>query len=316
MEPATGNGRPMIRKRCIKYFYRLQLAWVFLMIVGSGVELRAADTSAYSTKEQALAFLFQNNAIRSSVHWPNIKPDAFLENLKLNVRNPLSIYEGRGTNFCSYAALSYIPLNKDPLHYVKFMLLLYKEGSASLGSVNFRPSAAVKKAAGTLRFKGKLDARPSEQMWFLVLADHFKGYLNFFNHNYQPGDEDGFWASTNYAKFNRMVRKLFNYHVTTTGSDLIRTGKKNIAAYVGNKTDSGVVFLYVNNTYLTRKTHGINKGLPTHFIVVINIAEVDGVVTLTYWDYGGKTLQQVSPAFLKKITFGVSYCTPKTKNEQ
>jgi hypothetical protein len=269
------------------------------------------DTSAYSGKAQAMAYLLQHQALQQSGHWPNIKPAAFLENLRLDIQNPLSIYEGRGTNFCSYAALSYIPLNKDPLHFVQFMLHLYQEGKATLGTAHFVPSAAIKKAAGTLRYKGKLDARPAEQMWFLALADHFKGYLNFFDHKYQPGDEDGFWASTNYAKFNRMVRKLFNYKVNSTGSDLIRTGKKNIAGYLGDKIDSGIVFLYVNNTYLTKKTHGINKGLPSHFIVVLDIVETNGVVTLTYWDYGGRTLQQLSPAFLKKITFGISFCTPK-----
>jgi hypothetical protein len=260
--------------------------------------------------------LLEHNKIEQSAHWPNVKPSAFFENLTYDIQNPLSLYEGRGTNFCSYAALSYIPLNKDPLHFVQFMLHLYQEGEGQLGSVHFIASPQIKIAAGTLRYKGKLDARPAEQMWFLSLADHFKGYLNFFKRKYHPGGEDGFWASTNYAKFNRMVRKLFNYQVEASGSDLIRTGKKNIAQYIGNKTNSGIVFLYVNNTYLTKKTHGINKGLPSHFIVVLDIVEANGVVTLTYWDYGGRTLQQLTPAFLKKITFGISYCTPKQIHEQ
>jgi hypothetical protein len=309
----------MIKKRPIRRLFGIKwTAFIMLLIINASGKVYAhdADTSAYSTKAQAIEFLLQNSILQRSTHWPNIEPGAFLQNLKLNVQNPLSLYEGRGTNFCSYAALSYIPLNKDPLHFVQFMLRLYKDGTATLGSVNFKPSPAVKTAAGTLRYKGKLDARPSEQMWFLVLADHFKGYLNFFDHNYQPGDEDGFWASTNYAKFNRMVRKLFNYKVKATGSDLIRTGKKNIAGYLSNKIGSGVVFLYVNNTYLTKKTHGINKGLPSHFIVVLDIIESDGVVTITYWDYGGRTLQQVTPAFLKKITFGISYCTTKPAHVQ
>jgi hypothetical protein len=34
-----------------------------------------------------------------------------------------------------------------------------------------------------------------------------------------------------------------------------------------------------------------------------------GLITITYWDYGGKSLRQVSEAFLKKIVYGVVHCT-------
>jgi hypothetical protein len=284
--------------------------------IGEIAEALDTDTSSYSNKSQALQFLSQQRELLQSRHWPNVKPAAFLGNLQNDIQNPLSLYEGRGTNFCSYAALSYIPLNKDPLGFARFMLQLYKDGTATMGAVKFDPSPAVKKAAGTLRYKGKLDIKPAEQVWFLSLADHFKGYLNFFNRQYQPGDEDGFWASTNYAKFNRMVRKLFNYKVTASGSDLIRTCKKDLAGYLKGKTDSGVVFMYVNNTYLVKKSHGINKGLPSHFIVILSVTELNGVDTVTYWDYGGITLQQLSVAFFKKITFGISWATPKSSHVQ
>jgi hypothetical protein len=292
---------------------------LFILIAVSCFYMKAAafdvnDTSKHSASQKALQFLSLQGTLKPSDYWPNVKPATFIENLILNVKNPLSIYEGRGTNFCSYAALSYIPLHDDPLGFVEFMVKLYKEGKATMGSVHFDPSIAVKKAAGTFHYKGKLDARPAEQMWFLALANHFKGYLNFFDHKYSPGDEDGFWASTNYAKFNRMVRKLFNYKVKAAGSDLIRPAIKDIADYLENKIDSGVVFLYVNNTYLTKKNHATNKGLPSHFIVLLSIIKIDDVITIAYWDYGGRTLQQVTPAFLKKITFGISYCTPKKIN--
>jgi hypothetical protein len=298
-----------------KIFPALLFLTAALSVV-TGAAAFKADTSAYSNKRQALQYLSQQGELEQSRHWPNVKPAAFLGNLEFDIQNPLSLYEGRGTNFCSYAALSYIPLNRDPLGFVQFMLRLYKDGKATLGSAQFDPSPAVKKAAGTLRYKGKLDVKPAEQMWFLILADHFKGYLNFFNRQYQPGDEDGFWASTNYAKFNRMIRKLFNYKVNASGSDIIRTGKRDIAGYLKGKIDSGVVFMYVNNTYLVKKSHGINKGLPSHFIVILSVTEVDGVNTITYWDYGGITLQQVSVAFLKKVTFGISWATPTSNHDQ
>ncbi len=269
------------------------------------------DTSAHSTKQEAVKYLSNFKTLEPSSHWPNIDPSLFLENLKLNIENPLSIYAGRGTNFCGYAALSYIPLNNDPAGFVKFMLKLFREGKATMGRVNFKPSAPVQRAAGTLRFKGKMDVRPAEQLWLLVLADHFKGYLNIFNRKYDPGDEDGLWASTNYAKFNRMIRKLFNYKVDASGSDLLRPGKRDLVEYITNRKDSAIKFLYLNNTFLTKKNHGPKRRLPTHFIVLLNITKINEIITITYWENGGKSLQQVTPDFLKKITFGISICSPK-----
>ena len=137
-------------------------------------------------------------------------------------------------------------------------------------------------------------------MWFLLLADHFKGYLNFFHRTYKPGSEDGFWAATNFAKFNRMVRKLFHHEINAVGSDIIRPGVNDIVQYISGRMASGTLFLYLNNTHLTKKTHGAKKRLPSHFVVLLSLAHNEDLVTLTYWDYGGRTRQQVSPAFPKE----------------
>ncbi len=271
----------------------------------------AKDPSIISTREQALAYLSTVPTLTPSKHWVNVDPKRFFENIRVNVNNPLSLYAGRGTNFCSYAAISYIPLNSDPLGFVKFMLQLYKEGTASMGTVKFDPSNGILKAAGTLRFKGKMDARHADQVWLLLLADHFKGYLNIFNSNYDPGDEDRFWASSNFAKFNRMLRKLFKYQTETSGSDLIRPRKKDIVDYLVGHIDSGVVFLYVNNTLLAKKNHAAKKRLPTHFIVLNSIVLEGELVTITYWDYGVRTLRQMTRSFFKRIVFGISVCKPK-----
>lgn len=271
----------------------------------------AKDSSVISTRQEAIAYLNTIKKLEASKYWINVNPDRFLENLKMNVDDPLSLYAGRGTNFCSYAAISYIPLNKDPLGFVKFMLQIYKTGNARMGSVNFTPSNAILKAAGTLRFKGKMDRRHADQLWLLLLADHFKGYLNIFNRNYDPGDEDRFWAASNLAKFNRMIRKLFNYQIEASGSDLIRPGKKDIVDYVVKRMDSGIVFLYVNNTLLAKKDHGAKKRLPTHFIVLNSIALNNDTVTITYWDNGARTLRQMSKSFFRRIVFGISVCKPK-----
>ena len=121
-----------------------------------------------STKEQALAFLDKIDQTKENSLWPNVKPKLFYDNLKLNLEKPMSFYPGRSTNFCSYGALSYLVMEKDPLGYVKFMNELYDKGEATFNNNHFKPSKAVMNAAGTLKFKGVLDIRHAEQMWFLV----------------------------------------------------------------------------------------------------------------------------------------------------
>jgi hypothetical protein len=276
-----------------------------------------------STSEQALELLSKVTLPDSSTRWPNIRPQLFLANLKANILSPLKIYQGSNTNFCGYAALSYLPLNDDPLAYTQFMLSLYKDGEATWNGIHFYPSPAIHKAAGTLRFKGILDIRPADQLWFLALADRFRSYLNFFNRHFHPGSEDTFWAAVNYGKFNRMIRELLGYRVEARGSDLIRPDISDLYDYLKTTVNRpGTTFLYVNNTYLHKKNHNKFKGsFPTHFIVLNDIHRIDGkavgdptgdpdMVDIIYWDYGGRTLRQVSLRFLKKITFGITHCTP------
>jgi len=276
----------------------------------------AGDPTVTSTQQEAIAFIDNIKTIEASIYWPNVKPKLFLENLKTNVYHPLSPYPGRGTNFCGYGAVTYMILREDPLGYTKMLMKLYSEGKADYGKSHFDPSAEVKLAAGTFHFKGILDVHPAEQMWYLTLADHFKGYLNIFNRRYDPGDEDTFWASVNYAKFNRMVRKLLNYDVYAKGSDLIRPHTGGTYEYISEKLKTGVVVLYLNNRILhKKKLEKIKLAVPTHFVVLQEISRVDDTITMVYWDYGGKTLLQLDSHFLHKIIFGISHCTKKTTND-
>lgn len=272
------------------------------------------EANPASTTRQALDYLQNLHLPDSSRYWPNIRRSLFIDNLKANLLSPLAIYQGTNTNFCGYAALSYIPLHEDPLAYVRFLTTLYTDGSATWGAVRFNPSPPIHAAAGTLRFKGILDIRPADQLWFLVLADHFRGYLNFFFPRFHPGSEDTFWAAMNYGKFNRIIRDLFNYHVRAKGSDLIRPHIPDLYGYLNDCLQSGLTYLYVNNTYLHKKNHNKFKGrFPTHFIVLSAIRKIPGapdMVDIVYWDYGGRTLRQVSLRFLKKITYGITVCHP------
>lgn len=254
----------------------------------------------------------------ASTFWPHIKPENFLKNVNEDIEFPLNLYEGSNTNFCSYGALSYLPLHDDPLRFARFMVELYRNGKARYDKIWFEPSKNVREAAGTLQYKGKLDIRPAEQMWLLCLADRFKGYINFFNRNYKAGDENTFWASTNYGKFNRMIRKLFNYKITARGSDLIRPwiDKEDLVGYLQEKLKTGTTFLYINNTSLRKKNHNkIRSGIPTHYIVLTSIEYSNDICTIIYWDYGLRTLRQVPLASLKKLIFGITHCTKKTANE-
>lgn len=271
------------------------------------------DTTPLSTRKQAISFLEKQADLRPSNFWPNVNPVIFIQNLRNNLEDPLSIHEGKSANFCAYAALSYIPLHDDPLGFIKFMLKIYKEGKAIYGKEYFEPSKEVKLAAGTLTFKGELDIRPADQLWFMLLADHFKGYLNFFDKQYNPGDENRLWAAVNFAKYNRMVRKLFNYEVTAVGSDLFKPGIRDMYEYLADKLATGIVTLFVNNVNLYKRNQTRLKfGVPTHFVILLAVEEVDNKIAITYWDYGGRTRMLITERFFKKILFGVSHATKKT----
>ena len=75
--------------------------------------------------------------------------------------------------------------------------------------------------------------------------------------------------------------------------------------------------LYINNRILhKKKLEKIKLAVPTHFIILQQITRVNDVITMVYWDYGGRTQLQLNRYFLKRIIFGISYCTKKELNDQ
>ncbi|MGJ7032864.1 hypothetical protein [Niabella hirudinis] len=271
------------------------------------------DIAPKSSPEQALQYLSSIKELRQSKWWPNVAPERLLQNLKTFTTQPFAFYEGKTTNFCAYSALTYIPLSYDPLGFARFMVELYRNGQANIGKTQLRPSKPVRMEAGLLRYKGSLDINPAGQMWFLALADHFKGYLNFFNRRFQKGDENTFWASTNFAKFNRMLRRLFNGNVKAQGADLFRPSIRDLPAHLEAQMQKGLVFLYLNNKKLYRKSHTESLiSTPTHYVLLTDIRRLpDGNIQFEYWDYGARAVQQLSPDFLKNIIYGVSLWIPK-----
>jgi hypothetical protein len=274
------------------------------------------DSIYYSTQQSAEHFIDGVRSLPKSDAWPGIDPVLFLDNLKLNVHEPLSFYPGRSTNFCGYGALSYLMIKQDPLGYARFMLDLYRNGRAAYRSTTFTPSAPVKRAAGTLKFKGVLDIRHAEQMWFLVLADHYKGYLNIFNRAYDTGDENAFWAATNFAKFNRMVKRMIGYKVHAVGSDLIRPWKPDLYEYILGEMPKGIVVIYLNNRVIHKKNHTqVKLSFPTHFVILEKLVRDGDLITFQYWDYGSRTVKQVTPNTFKRLIYGVSTCTKPGTND-
>lgn len=248
----------------------------------------------------------------SSPFWPNVSPRYFMENLELYLKNPLYAFDNKNTNFCGYTAISFVTIARDPEGFIKFMIQLYKDGKAKMGKVEFEPNKRVRMIAGKLKYKGLLDLNPATQMWLLTLADHFKGYLNIFNKRYHEGDENTIWASTNYAKFNRMLRRLFDWKVVGRGADLVKPDIKDLYTYLIEQKQKGIVFLYLNNRLLYRKTHVVAKfGIPTHYVLLQSITKYDDKINIVYLDGGRKTQQQLSPEFFRKIVYGVTTCSVK-----
>jgi hypothetical protein len=287
------------------------LALLTLLFITS-IAYAYTGNPAAGEKQLAIKFLDSVDQLPPSKYWPGVNPRYFLQNLKRNVESPLYLYAGRNTNFCAYAALSYILIQQDPQRYARFMIELYNNGKSKYRKEFFNPSEAVKMEAGRIIYEGELDRNHADQVWFLSLADNFKGYINFFNRRYSSGDENKLWASTNLAKFNRMLRRLTGREVHSKGSDLIRPSIKDLPGYLKERLSNYDVYLYLNNTMLRKKNHNkLKKKIPTHYVVLLSMTEENNEITFTYWDAAFKTLRKVPVKTLKKILYGVTWVERK-----
>ncbi len=274
------------------------------------------DSLAQIAQKKALQQLIQEDTITASAFWPHIQPRLFFANLRRNVEHPTQINQGASTNFCAYAAMTHLLVKYHPDIYVKHIINLFRLGTTSLRRRRMYPSERVRQAAGTLDNKGELDVLHADQLWFLALADEFKGYINFIDHRYHKGDENKLWASCNYAKFNRMLRDFTRDRLTAAGSDFIRPWKSNFYNYISGQISKGVVILYVNSKYLYPHRYSFFKlRAPTHFIVAYEMHRSGSQIVFRYWDYGLKTEQLITRRRLKQLIFGVTTIT-STVNEE
>ena len=290
----------------------------FFTTLASNAQRRRVPDKLANEQERikALDLLANADTLQQSMHWPNITPGKFLNNLKQNIEYPFKINTGRGTNFCAYGAITYTCFKNEPSRYIQCMLDLYRSGEAFYRDVKLSPSEGIKNEAGLMIYQGDLDIHPADQVWFLSLADRFKGYLNFFNMRYKKGDENTLWASTNLAKFNRMLRRLCKYKVGSRGSDLIRPHSKDLPGFLEEKLSQGEVYLYLNNALLRKKNHNsVKKRIPSHYVVLMEISRTENDIIIKYWDGSYKTVKEVSLNSLKQIIYGISWVKYKEKND-
>lgn len=293
-----------------RYFLKYFLVVIFLML-SQEIFSQGNHYSYYHSlnprQQAALAMLEQFDTSIGSRFWPAIKPSAFLANLRRNIIYPSMINQGENTNFCSYAAITHILLTYQPDVYASSIINLYRNGIDTLNEKLLQPTKKVRDNAGSLRRKGELDILPANQLWFLTLADEYRSYLNLLDPSFDPGNENGLWAASNFGKFNRMLRQLGGYQLETAGSDLIRPWKNQYLNYLSKQLKKGTVLLYVNNAYLHASKYSIFKlRMPTHFIVLYDIQPAGEMILIKYWDYGLKTQQLIPPKRLRKLIFGIT----------
>lgn len=268
------------------------------------------DSILQVNRTLALELLDKQDSNYISPHWPNVKPGLFFANIRKNIDAPTKINQGKSTNFCGYAAFTHLLVKYNPEAYVRYMTELYTSGSVNLDRKNLSPTKEVKTAAGTLRNKGELDILHADQLWFLALADQFKGYMNIIDHKYGPGDENKIWAGTNYGKFNNMLAHFTKDRLVRRGSDFIRPSEKDYVTYLNHQLAHGIVVLFVNSKYLYPHKFSLFKlRAPTHFIVLYKIEKNGDMIDMQYWDYGMRTEQQITRKRLKQLIFGITTIT-------
>lgn len=295
-------------------FYVKRFPFLFFFLIGGGAFAQESIIiSAPQSKEVATRLARAHRLLTAadtsavSAFWPNVQPKYFYENIRQNLEHPNAINQGRATNFCGYAALTHLLVRYQPDVYVESLLNLYRYNSTQLAKGMWRVSPAVLEAAGTLRQKGELDVHHADQLWFLALADHFKGYMNIIDHHYNPGDENRMWAGTNFSKFNKMLRAFSKSNLKARGSDFIKPMVGDRFQYLSEQLSHGVVLLFVNNKHLYPHKHSaITLRAPTHFIVLYNIAKQGDLIQLQYWDYGYRTELMITEKRLHKLLFGIT----------
>ncbi|MCU0394646.1 MAG: hypothetical protein MUF29_01955 [Chitinophagaceae bacterium] len=243
------------------------------------------DMSARSTQQEALDFLDVLQGLGPSPYWPMVDPEKFVRNLRQNLVNPERLYQGKRTNFCGYASLTYLFLKRDPLGYATSLVELYREGSTRCNRVTLQPGPDVRQEAGVMMDRRHLQEQHADQLWFLTLADQFKAYLNVWDPRFQPGKENTIWAAVTFQKFNRMMEGLLGIPTISDYKPLVRGHSPNLLERLEDGLRGGEMVLYVDRNF--KRSTWKEYLLPSHFVVLTDMQPVNSdSLCLTYWDYG------------------------------
>lgn len=277
---------------------------ITLLLIGSGLVM-ASEPDVH--RQKAIRLLAGIERLSPSKAWPEVNPTLFLRDLKDIITNPERVMQGRATNFCGYAATTYLLVLRQPEEFALQLLRLYKHGDTKFGRARLTPSRKIREQVGTLYAHAQLDSLHAQQMWFMTLADHFKGYVNWLDKTYTRGDENRFWAGTNFAKFNRMTRLLTDQKIYSEGNDLFLSEQYANEEKLRELLTKGDVVLMTNSRIKKEPRFSFLKPrLPVHFIVLKEIKMKNHQVVVEFWDYGAVKTKVYSARSWKRAIHGVT----------
>lgn len=266
----------------------------------------------------------QRKSLQQSTHFKSISPQALLDNLEANIKEPERLCQGYGTNFCGGAQIATQLISKDPVGYVNLMVDLYNQSSASYnngsGTINISASDNIS-GAGNLKYGGKykgttdLSSNPADQLLLLGIANSNKDWLNAFSGSYSfdaakgQGDENGMWASTSFEKFKKMAgANLLGYQINAKGGTL----HGGTAGPFSNMSNDEVLNYFnqqltQGNVTIFRVPWESSFPIPTHFIRIhgIKLAPDKKQFILDQWDYGKRQDVLIDAKIFKENVRGV-----------
>lgn len=221
-----------------------------------------------------------------------IKANDFLNNLSTNINDSENIHQGKGTNFCGPACLtSQTFVKNDPVGYVNLMLNFYNNGSATYNNGNEDIELTIGKSSlanlNSITNEG-LAGNPADKILLMSLAETFSNSLNVFGGQFNPGDQEGLYASTTFDKFLNMTN-AFGYNFDAIGGNTIfgRPNKGEAQKFATENIGGSTVVLFVNGPLL-RKTDD-SALIGTHYIALKTIHSTQDLVKIQYWDYGANS---------------------------
>ncbi|OJJ17434.1 hypothetical protein BKI52_26545 [marine bacterium AO1-C] len=220
----------------------------------------------------------------------NVTPDELRRDIEARINNSLAVHQGEDTNFCWAAAITSILWEDDPRGLAAAVIDLYNDGIFNYESVVAKSTQEVRKAVDSYVFYDN-DGLTNvvDQMLFMTLAeeDRYRGWINRFNRDYDPGDEGRIlrnWAGRTFKPIEKLYRH-FGYDLMSFGTDLGNDGNFDFYRASEKYIQSYHIILYVNaKQFKGMKQNSLHA---SHYLRLMGITEKQGEnITLEYWDYG------------------------------